>query len=179
MVRAMPSDASLPPNLTSEGLTCEALTAERAGTVFPLLREAIPGLDLQAWLRFARRITAPPRSSKRRAGQSGIMIARRPPRPMPCGLFIWRRDEDLSHGAVLVAEHLVAVDLLDSEPVRAALVQELEALAQRLGCGGIRTMVIKPDAPIAARLLAAGHATDGAAMFKSLEPAAKPPCPTS
>lgn len=167
MVRAMPPDASLP-----TGLTCEALAPERAGTVFPLLREAIPGLDLQAWLRFARRVIAP-----RRAGQSGIVVARRAPRPMPCGLFIWRRDEDLAHGAVLVAEHLVAVDLLDPEPVRAALVQELEVLGQRLGCGGIRTMVIKPNAPIAARLLAAGHATDGAAMFKALEAAPKPRCP--
>lgn len=176
MVCAMLPDAS---PLT--GLTCEALPPDRSGTVFPLLREAIPGLDLQAWLRFARRVTAPPHGNRRRAGQSGIIVARRPPRPMPCGLFIWRRDEDLAHGAVLVAEHLVAVDLLDPEPVRAALIQELEALAQRLGCGGIRTMAIKPDAPIAARLLAAGHATDGAAMFKALGTApkpSKPPRPT-
>jgi hypothetical protein len=171
--------APLTPSPASAGLTCEELPALRAGTVFPLLREAIPGLDLQAWLRFARRISPAPRGGVRRpgpqrAGQSGIMIARRAPRPMPCGLFIWRRDEDLAHGAVLVAEHLVAVDLLDPEPVRAALVQELDALAQRLGCGGIRTMVIRADAPIAARLLAAGHASDGTAMFKALEPAAKP-----
>ena len=90
---------------------------------------------------------------------------------MPCGLFIWRRDEDLQHGAVLAAEPLVAVDLLDPEPVRTALVQELEALAQRLACGGIRTMVIRPEAPITARLLAAGHANEGAAMWKPLETA--------
>lgn len=169
MVRSMPPDAPPPPSLANAGLTCEELPAARAGTVFPLLREAIPGLELQAWLRFARRITAPSRAT-----QSGIIVARRAPRPMPCGLFIWRRDADLAHGAVLVAEHLVAIDLLDPEPVRAALVQELEALAKRLGCGGIRTMVIRPDAPIAARLLAAGHASDGAAMFKALEGAARP-----
>lgn len=153
------------------GLHCESLLPSAAGTVFPLLREAIPGLELQAWLRFARRATAP-----RRAGQSGIIVVRRAPRPMPCGLFIWRRDDDLEHGAVLVAEHLVAVDLLDPDPVMAALVRELEALAQRLGCGGIRTMVIRPDAPIAARLLAAGHASEGAAMWKSIDaPPKRPP----
>lgn len=169
MVRPMPPDAAPTP-----GLTCEALPAARAGTVFPLLREAIPGLSLHAWRHFARRITAPSRAS-----QSGIIVARRAPRPMPCGLFIWRRDADLEHGTVLVAEHLVAVDLLDPEPVRAALVQELEALAKRLGCGGIRTMVIRPGAAIAARLLAAhllaaGHASEGAAMFKALETLPKP-----
>ncbi len=70
---------------------------------------------------------------------------------------------------MLEAEHLVAVDLLDPEPVTAALVQELEALAKRLGCGGIRTMMLRPDAPIAAQLLAAGHASQGDAMFKPME----------
>jgi hypothetical protein len=164
----MPQDACPPP-----GLYCEDLPPAQAGTVFPLLREAIPGLQLQSWLRFARRVTA-----ARRAGHSGIMVVRRTPRPMPCGLFLWRRDEDLAHGAVLVAEHLVAIDLLDTEPVMAALVAELERLAQRLGCGGIRTMVIRPDAPFATRLLAAGHASQGAAMWKPVEgspPGAPPP----
>ena len=155
----MPQDAAPLP-----GLYCEDLPPDQAGTVFPLLREAIPGLLLPAWLRFARRVTSP-----RRAGQSGIMVVRRAPRPMPCGLFLWRRDEDLAHGAVLVAEHLVAIDLLDSEPVMASLVMELERLAQRLACGGIRTMVIRPDAPIATSLLAAGHASEGAAMWKPVD----------
>ena len=113
----MPKNTSHDP-----ALRCEELPADLAGTVFPLLREAIPGLLLPVWLRFARRASAP-----RRAGQAGIMVVRRAPRPMPCGLFIWRRDDDLEHGAVLVAEHLVAIDLLDPEPVTAALVQELEA----------------------------------------------------
>ena len=166
MVHTMLQDAALLP-----GLYCEDLPPGQAGTVFPLLREAIPGLQLQSWLRFARRVTSP-----RRAGQSGIMVVRRAPRPMPCGLFLWRRDEDLTHGAVLVAEHLIAIDLLDTEPVMAALVTELERLAQRLGCGGIRTMVIEPDAPFATRLLAAGHASEGAAMWKPVEGAqAEPP----
>ncbi len=158
--------STMPPDATPDpGLRCEDLAPDAAGTVFPLLREAIPGLLLPVWLRFARRVTAP-----RRAGQSGIKVVRRSPRPMPCGLFIWRRDDDLEHGAVLVAEHLLAIDLLDPEPVMAMLVRELEALAPRLGCGGIRTMVIRPDAPLAAHLLTAGHATEGAAMWKQLAP---------
>jgi len=83
----------------------------------------------------------------------------------------------LAHGAVLVAEHLVAIDLIDPDPVIAALVAELERLAQRLGCGGVRTMVIRPDAPIATRLLAAGHESKGAAMWKLVDgsPAGPPP----
>ena len=157
--------AAMPENTAHDpGLRCEELTPGSAGTVFPLLREAIPGLSLPGWLRFARRVSAP-----RRSLQSGIVVVRRAPRPMPCGLFIWRRDDDLEHGAVLVAEHLVAIDLLDPKPVMDALVRELEALAKRLGCGGVRTMMIQPDAPVAAQLLAAGHAKDGAAMWKQVD----------
>ena len=154
------------------GLRCEDLSPDSARTVFPLLCEAVPGLTLAGWLGFARRVGSP-----RQALRSGIVVVRRAPRPMPCGLFIWRRDDDLEHGAVLVAEHLVAIDLLDPAPVMAALVRELEALAKRLGCGGIRTMMIRPDAPIAAQLLAAGHATQVGAMFKPVEsrPDAGPP----
>lgn len=143
------------------GFTCENLAPDQAATVFPLLREALPGLTLEAWLRHAKRLASPAR-----AGHTGIMTVRREPRPMPCGLFIYHRADDLEHGAVLVAEHMVAIDLLDPEPVMQALVHELEQLAERLGCGGIRTMVIGKDAPITHKLLAAGHASTGSALFK-------------
>ena len=152
------------------GFTCENLAPDQAATVYPLLREAIAGLTLDAWLRHAKRLATTARS-----GNTGIMTVRRDPRPMPCGLFIYHRVEDLEHGAVLVAEHMVAIDLLDPEPVMQVLVHELERLAQRLGCGGIRTMVIGKDAPIATRLLAAGHSRTGASMFKPVaKGAAKP-----
>ncbi len=155
----MPQDAANPMNFR-----CENLTPDHVGTVFPLLREAIPGLSLQAWLRHAKRLAHPSR-----ARQSGIIVVRRHPRPMPCGLFIYHRADDLTHGAVLVAEHLIAIDLLDAEPAMQVLVGELEALAQRLGCGGIRTIVIGADAPIAGQLHAAGHANAGAALWKPIE----------
>ena len=145
------------------GFTCENLTPDQAATVYPLLREAIPGLTLEAWLRHAKRLASPSRAS-----QSGIMAVRREPRRLPCGLFVYHRTDDLEHGAVLVAEHMVAIDLLDPEPVMQVLVHELEQLAGRLGCGGIRTMVIGKDAPITHRLLAAGHASTGSSLFKPM-----------
>jgi hypothetical protein len=152
------------------GFTCENLAPDQAATVFPLLREAIPGLTLEAWLRHAKRL-----GNQGRAGKNGIMTVRREPRPLPCGLFIYHRADDLEHGAVLVAEHMVAIDLLDPEPVMQVLVHELEQLAERLGCGGIRTMVIGKDAPITQKLLAAGHASTGAAMFKPVANGAATP----
>ena len=51
----------------------EPLARDQIRAVYPLIREAIPGLSLTAWLRFAQNAT-----TARRGGQSGIIVARRP-----------------------------------------------------------------------------------------------------
>ena len=142
---------------------CENLAPGEAATVFPLMREAVPGLDLKTWLRFARRINTP-----RRAAQCGIMVVRRPARPMPCGLFVWRREDDLAHGPTLVAEHIVALDLLDPAPVMRALIEELDRLAKEFGCSAIRAMVLGQESLVASGLRAAGHRPEGATLWKEL-----------
>ena len=144
--------------------TCHTLVPEQALTVYPLVREAIPGMDLKAWLRFAKRVGNP-----RRAGREGIIVVQRKSRPMPCGLFVYRRDNDLAHGPILVAEHFVAVDLLDPEPVMRALVAELDALAVRLECTAIRAVVLGHASLIAAGLHEAGHRSEGETLWKDLD----------
>src|SRR5690242_21801474 len=111
----------------------ETLARDQLPAVYPLVREAVPRLSLTAWLRFARPLTGP-----RRSGQCGIVTARREGRSFPCGLFCYRVDDDLTLGRVLVADHFVAVDLLDPGAVLAALVDDLDALARRLGCKGVQ-----------------------------------------
>jgi hypothetical protein len=145
------------------GFICHALQPEQAATVFPLVREALPGLDLKAWLRFARRLL-----QLQRSGQGGIVVAQRKPRTHPCGVFTWRREHDLTHGEVLVAEHFIAVDLLDPNPVMAVLVAELDLLAGRLGCTAIRTVVPGEGALAGTKLRAAGHRTQGATLWKTV-----------
>ncbi len=135
--------------------------------MFPLVREAIAGVTLRDWLRFAKRAANP-----RRAQHKGIIVVVRRPRVLPCGLFVYRRDNDLTRGAVLVAEHFVAVDVLDPEPVMTALVAELDTLARRLGCTAIRTMVLNPHSLVASGLHAAGHRQEGASLWKDV---AEPP----
>ena len=144
--------------------TCQNLLPDQAATVFPLVREAVPGLELRTWLRFARRITNP-----RRAAESGIIAVRRRARAMPCGLFVYRRDQDLAHGPILVAEHFVAMDLLDPAPAMRALIAGLDALAERLGCTAIRAMVLGQTSDLAAGLREAGHRPEGATLWKALE----------
>jgi len=146
------------------GLICQHLAPEQVRVLYPLVREAVPGLELKTWLQFARRIGNP-----RRRDQEGIIVVLREHRLMPCGLFFYRRHADLEHGEMLVAEHFVAVDVLDPAPVMNALVTELDRLANRLGCNAIRTVVLGATSAAATRLTEAGHRPAGAMLFKPVE----------
>ncbi len=143
--------------------TCDNLAPGEAATVFALMREAVSGLELKTWLRFARRVNTP-----RRAAQCGIVVVRRVARPMACGLFVWRREDDLAHGPTLIAEHIVALDLLDPAPVMRALIDELDRLAKEFGCCAIRAMVLGQESLVATGLRDAGHRTEGATLWKQL-----------
>ena len=147
--------------------TCNNLMPDQVHTVYPLVREVVPSLDLKTWMRIAKRIANP-----RRADQAGIRVVLRSPRQLPCGLFLYRREYDLAHGPILMAEHIVAVDVLDPESVMSALVSELDALAERLGCSAIRTMVLGQATLAASGLYAAGHRPEGATLWKPIEEAA-------
>lgn len=138
----------------------DVLSREQLPAVYPLVREAVPALSLASWLRYARPLTG-----LRRAGQCGIMAARREGRAFPCGLFCYRVDEDLTLGRVLVADHFVAVDLLDPGAVLAALVEQLDVLARGLGCKAVRSLVHGGAPDVADSLDAAGHRPDGAALL--------------
>jgi hypothetical protein len=138
----------------------EVLSRDQIRSVYPLVREAVPTLDLSTWLRFARQLTGP-----RRLGQCGIVVARREGRLFPCGLFCYRVENDLKLGKVLVADHFVAVDLLEPAAVLAALVEELDNLGKRLGCRAVRSLVHGGAPDLEGGLYAAGHRPDGASLL--------------
>ena len=141
----------------------EALAPDQVRLAYPLIREALPSLKLNTWLRFAR-LTA----AAGKAGRSGIIAARRIGRPHPCGLFCYRVDHDLERGKVLIAEHFVAVDMIEPELVLGALVDELDRLGVRLGCGAVRSLVHGAALEVAGGLAKAGHTPAGTLLFKSL-----------
>jgi hypothetical protein len=138
----------------------DVLSRDQIRSVYPLVREAFPTLDLAAWLRFARQLTGP-----RRGGQCGIVAARREGRAFPCGLFCYRVEDDLKLGKVLIADHFVAVDLLDPASVLTALVEELDGLAKRLGCRAVRSLVHGGAPEVEGGLVAAGHRPEGASLL--------------
>jgi hypothetical protein len=150
--------------------TVEPLPREQIRAVYPLIREAIPGLSLSAWLRFAQGATA---TRRRQSGvRSGIIVARREGHDFPSGLFCYRVDPDPALGKVLVAEHFVAVDLLHPADVLAALVEELDKLGKRLDCKAVRSVVHQPD--VEGGLAQAGHEMMGSILGKALTHAPVP-----
>jgi hypothetical protein len=138
----------------------EVLSRDQLRSVYPLVREAVPTLDLTAWLRFARQLIGP-----RRNGHSGIIAARREARVFPSGLFCYRVEDDLKLGKVLIADHFVAVDLLDPAGVVAALVEALDGLAKRLECQAVRSLVHGGASDLEDGLQAAGHRLEGASLL--------------
>lgn len=151
-------------------LTVEPLPRDQVRAVYPLIREAIPGLSLSAWLRFAQGAMG-----ARRNGQAGIIVARRESHDFPNGLFCYRVEPDPALGKILVAEYFVAVDLLHPEDVLAALVAELDALGERLGCQAVRSIVRGRD--VEGGLAQAGHAPVGSILGKALAHHAAPTVP--
>jgi len=143
-------------------ITVRALAPDQIMSVYPLIREAMPEIELTAWTGFARRVTG------RRSHIAGIMAAWREGRSFPCGLFCYRVDKTLGQGKVLIAEYFVAVDLLDPKGVLAALVAELDALGNRLGCNAVRSVVHGGEGEIAGPLAAAGHTPEASLLLKAL-----------
>lgn len=142
---------------------CEKLQLTQAAMVYPLIRESVRGLTLRAWMRFAKTL-----AMARRSRDGGVMVIRRVARPHPCGLFLYRREQDLAHGPILVAEHVVAMDLLDPGPVMTALVEQIDLVARQMGCAAIRTVLLGSGGVLSDRLAMAGHAPDGETLWKKL-----------
>ena len=121
--------------IMSRGLTIELLDPNRIDQAFPLARLAVPGLDLDAWRRFASAATiAAPFEIPRIA-----IIAAANLRGYLQGLCIYRIEPDLEHGASLSIEHFVALDLIDSAHVADELVRALEQEGRRHGCRAMKT----------------------------------------
>ncbi len=142
------------------GFFIDVLSRDQSRSVYPLVREAVPQLDLSTWLQLARQLTGP-----RRVGQCGIVAARRKVRSFPCGLFCYRVEDDLKLGKVLLADHFIALDSLEPGVVLAALVEELDCLGKRLGCQAVRSLVHGGAPELQGHLHTASHQPDGTSLL--------------
>jgi len=120
----------------------EALPRSAILNAYPLVHLAVPTLDLPAWRRFAHLAL-----DRRRGTLAGILAARRAARRHICGLVCYRREPDLILGQVIQARNLIAIDMLDTQPIVLALLSSLRSLALANGCSSVHLMM--PDAEFA------------------------------
>ena len=138
----------------------EGLSHDDIRRAYPLVREAFPAIDLSTWLRFARHLTRP-----RRRRPCGIIAARLVGRTAPAGLFCYRVEDNLGWGQLLVADHFVAVDMLDPAAVVTVLAEALDGLAKRLGCRAVRSLVHDGATEVERGLQSAGYRQEGVSLL--------------
>ncbi|WGF90791.1 hypothetical protein [Marinivivus vitaminiproducens] len=142
--------------------TAEPLSSANATIAYPLIRSFVPALRLEEWLGHITRL-----EQAEHAPLCGGILVRKHAARYPNGLALFRREYGgLTERATLLAEHLVALHLLDVEPTLVALLGEIDRLAQRLGCDVIRTHCIGPACLLAPSLVRLGHVQDGVILRK-------------
>ena len=144
-------------------LHVERLCRSALLTVYPVMREAVPPLSLAHWLRYARKVTA-----GRDDAPEGVLIVTRRGTPHPSGAVCYRRDHSMTLGAVLTAEHFIALDLLYPQVVLKSLLLELDNVALRLNCTAIRSIVHGARPDLLADLEGAGHQSEGFTLTKTI-----------
>ncbi len=109
------------------------LTPERVAQAFPLIQTTLPAVTLEEWRDFATPLASP-------AGQAtGGVVTVISEQDFIVGLCCYRVEKNLRHGAVLMADPFLVLDLLDMKTVARALADAIESLAQEWHCTAIHT----------------------------------------
>jgi hypothetical protein len=95
---------------------------------FPIIRLAMPKVQLPAWRQYARRAIASKSPGR------GILAARWHNRHHPAGLACFNTRTELDNTKTLCARPVVAVDILHPDYLITALVKQLCAIAQTTHC---------------------------------------------
>ena len=132
--------------------------------VYPLIREAIPTVGLDDWCRYARACIDP----RRRRKIAGIRIAQHTDKLFPSGLFCYHLETGLLCKNTLIADHFVALDLVDPSVIARRLIADLDTLATSLGATEIRSVLHLRSGNSAQMLFAAGYHPYGIVFRKNL-----------
>ena len=103
------------------------LKPEQVAQAYPLVRMALPQLELGEWQDYAAAMASP---------GSGVLTLLAPSDAIHA-LAAWRAVPNLHHGRALIVELFVAFELSRKAPARAALVDGLHQLADGLGCQAV------------------------------------------
>lgn len=142
------------------------LAAAEIDRAFALIQLDAPEIDLLAW----RRHVAGLERDEAHGGAAGA-LAVKGEQGYFCGLGLWRRRVSLRRGAVLTADHLVVLDLIDPQAVADALIRGLERVAATLCCRGIELALPRGETRLIDRLRGSGHDIEGVILCKPLSTA--------
>ncbi len=114
-------------------LETRSLTTERVAQAFPLIQIAFPAVSLEDWRDFAT-----PLARAQGPADDGIITVVSE-QDYIVGLCCYRVTQDLRHGAVLLANHFLILDLFGQQAVVRALADAVESLAREWCCTAIHT----------------------------------------
>lgn len=123
-----------------ETLIVEPLSRTAISTAFPLVHLVMPRLDLQSWRRFAHS-----ELDGRRGALAGILTAKWITRQHLSGMVCYRREPDLLQGQIMQIRNLIAIDILETQPIILALMRFLGSLARAGGCSKLHILVPEDD----------------------------------
>ncbi len=148
-------------------LETRPLTPERVAQAFPLIQIALPAVNLEDWREFAA-----PLARAQGPADDGIITVVSEQVDF-VGLCCYRVTQDLRHGAVLLANHFLILDLFGQQAVVRALADAVESLARERRCTAIHTSlpetVVKGADDWLVRILRSrGHRVESLRMCKLL-----------
>ncbi len=125
-------------SIADDDLVVALLHAADIDPSFPIVRLTMPLVDLTAWRRFAVHAVTAKTTSR------GILAVRWRGRPYPGGLACFDSATDLEDGRILVARHVVAVDILNPERMIRALIAALEVVGRTNRCASLHVSLTPP-----------------------------------
>ncbi len=148
-------------------LETRPLTPERVAQAFPLIQTVLPAVTLEEWRDFAL-----PLASQAGQATSGVVTVFSE-QDFIVGLCCYRVEKNLHHGAVLMADPFVALDLLGLKAVASALADAIESLAREWHCTAIHTSLPATGAKgaenwLVRNLRSRGHRVESLRMCKLL-----------
>jgi hypothetical protein len=143
--------------------TSFALSPDQIALAFPLIHAAVPVVDLRTWQNFMQ-------ASVDASGQATVgALGLRHEGGYVCGLIVYRKQQDLRHGATLVVDLFVALDLVSDAPAANALLHAAEAKARDLGCAAVQIRLNADWQSLAQHVRGHGYDTEAQLLGKPLQ----------
>lgn len=131
------------------------LSAADIEPAFALIQALHPSLSLDNWRGFAI-----PLVDQEPLAQRGLVGVRNEAGYL-CGLFVYRVEPDLAHERAFIVDVIAALDVVGPKFVIGAMMEAVQATAQRFGCGIARIRVNRNQSGIGLYLRKNGLEVEG------------------